>query len=176
MSKLVRHLFLIYSITSLVMTVQASKKVFFTLGSTVDVNSPDGSSIDMAFNRILNNRNSYSIGLHPSAYSESHNATKNVSFNISLTGEYKTQSLLIRGVNTGFGMVATAITGNKDSKTLNNSYAGKLYISSTVPIGTECFGTNTLGISTSRKQPKDSARIDTNKFGTSTLGVSCILK
>ncbi|MAV28258.1 MAG: hypothetical protein CMF43_00420, partial [Legionellales bacterium] len=130
----------------------------------------------MAFNRILNNRNSYSIGLHPSAYSESHNATKNVSFNISLSGEYQTQNLLIRDVNTGFGIVATAITGDKDSKTLNNSYAGKLYISSTVPIGTDCFGTNTLGISTSRKQPKDSARIDTNKFGAPTLGVSCILK
>tara|TARA_A200000113_G_scaffold15018_2_gene13515 strand:- start:149 stop:625 length:477 start_codon:yes stop_codon:yes gene_type:complete len=158
------------------MSVQANKKVFFTLGSTVNVNSPDGSSIDMAFNRILNNRNSYSIGLHPSAYSESHNATKNVSFNISLSGEYQTQNLLIRDVNTGFGIVATAITGDKDSKTLNNSYAGKLYISSTVPIGTDCFGTNTLGISTSRKQPKDSARIDTNKFGAPTLGVSCILK
>ncbi len=176
MSKLAKHLFLIYSVTSLVMSVQANKKVFFTLGSTVNVNSPDGSSIDMAFNRILNNRNSYSIGLHPSAYSESHNATKNVSFNISLSGEYQTQNLLIRDVNTGFGIVATAITGDKDSKTLNNSYAGKLYISSTVPIGTDCFGTNTLGISTSRKQPKDSARIDTNKFGAPTLGVSCILK
>ena len=176
MSKLAKHLFLIYSVTSLVMSVQANKKVFFTLGSTVNVNSPDGSSIDMAFNRILNNRNSYSIGLHPSAYSESHNATKNVSFNISLSGEYQTQNLLIRDVNTGFGIVATAITGDKDSKTLNNSYAGKLYISSSVPIGTDCFGTNTLGISTSRKQPKDSARIDTNKFGAPTLGVSCILK
>lgn len=175
MNKLARKLLSICMVIIIVMTAQAEKKTYFTLGSTINVNSPDVSTVDIAYNQKLNSRNSYSVGLHPSTYSESFATTKNITFNIGLSGEYKTNNLILSGVNTGFGLVATALTGDKDSKTISNSYAGKLYMSSTVSIGMNCYAKNTLGISTSRKKPDGGTRIDTNKYGAPTLGVSCII-
>ena len=168
------HLMSLLSIMSL--PIIAGQARYLTLGSTININSPDASTFDIAYNQKISQYNSYSIGLHPSAYTESIASNKNTTFNVGLSGEYKTKNLLIKGLSTGFGLVATVLTGEKDSKTLNNSYASKVYMSSSVPIGMDCFAKNTLGISTSRKQPDGGTRIDTNKYGAPTLGISCVLK
>ena len=151
----------------------AQTKPFITMGTTIGKSSPAGSTIDIAINKALDPVTVFSIGLHPSTYTATSNNTESQTFNLSMSGEYEINGLLVDGLTSGVGASGTVTTGQKNDNHYHDSYGWRLFASNTISIGNGCTSKNTIGVSSGRKKPKSATKIDTLSIGQATLGVAC---